>query len=212
MRCLKAALLSLMCATYFAPAFAEGQARMQVTGEVLLYDTENVGEDDPSRIVNADVDVLLDVLQNNPDVTVVELNSTGGSNWASRQMADIIIDFGLDTVVNGVCSSSCVRILLAGESRSMRRGGRVGFHQFWWSPSSMQSYYENDGEDEGWDDPFQFAAWVYSDAQFEIHEHLLFMTKRGVDADFAIETLKTRPHDMWFPYRIRQLAAGVLTE
>jgi hypothetical protein len=38
------------------------------------------------------------------------------------------------------------------------------------------------------------------------------MLDRGVDPEFAIETLKTPPHDIWFPTRLRLIAAGVLRE
>ena len=46
----------------------------------------------------------------------------------------------------------------------------------------------------------------------EIHEQLIYMVNRGVEPVFAIETLKTTADGMWYPYRIRLLAAGVLTE
>lgn len=186
--------------------------RFTIDGNVLIYDTENVDEGVRDSISSDDIDVLQSILQENDQITLLRLNSDGGSTWASRHLGDIVVDFGLDTQVDGVCASSCARIFLAGTNRSMTRGSRVGFHQFWWSAPAIRDYYERDAEEEGWDDPFEFTSWVYQDTQFEIHEHLLFMVRRGVDPVFAIETMRTRPHDVWYPYRVRLLAAGVLTE
>lgn len=206
-------LVCVVGALWPAQAIGETQYdRFEIAGDVLIYDTENVAEDVKSSITREDIDVLKRILQENGQITLLRLNSDGGSTWVSRQIGDIVVDFDLDTQVDGVCASSCVRILLAGTKRTMTRGSRVGFHQFWWSAPSIRDYYERDAEEEGWDDPFEFTSWVYQDTQFEIHEHLMFMVRRGVDAVFAIETLQTRPHDVWYPYRARLLAVGVLTE
>jgi len=208
--------LCLLASAPLAALAQSGEAgslpeRFQIEGSVLVYDTENVPQGVSASISNEDVDVLHAILQDNSGISTLRLNSDGGSTWASRQLADIVVDFGLDTEVDGVCASSCARVFLAGKSRSMTRGSRIGFHQFWWSATAIREYYERDAAAEGWNDPFEFTSWVYQDTQFEIHEQLLFMVRRGVDPVFAIETLNTRPQDVWYPYRPRLLAAGVLT-
>lgn len=189
-----------------------GHPKFTLDGSRLIYDTVNVPDDVADDIEDEDVAVLRTLLQDHPDIEMLELNSEGGSLWASQDMADIVIDFGIATHVNGDCSSSCPRILLAGVKRSMSRGSRIGFHQTGWSPSGVRSYYESDSEYYGWADPFEYGSWIYQDTQSEVYEALIYMVRRGVDPLFAIETLKSPPGSMWYPYRARLLAAGVLTE
>ena len=74
-----------------APLAAQQDAKFRVDGTRLIYDTENVSDDVIDSIEAEDVDVLLRLLRSNQDVTLLELNSTGGSLWASRKMSDIII-------------------------------------------------------------------------------------------------------------------------
>ena len=207
-------LLAAIWLALHAPAVIAGEAdgKFQIAGDRLILDTESVAEGLVDQIEASDADDLLRLLQAHPEIRVVELNSTGGSYWAGRRMADTIIDFDRDTHVNGECSSICTRVFLAGTRRTMSRGSRIGFHQFWWSPPSIERYYADKAESEGWNSPFEFAAWIYTDPQSEIHENLIYMVRRKVDPVFAIETLKTPPDDLWYPYRIRLLAAGVLTE
>ena len=38
------------------------------------------------------------------------------------------------------------------------------------------------------------------------------MLERGVDAAFAVETLKAEPSDMWYPYPKQLRTANVVTE
>ncbi|MEM6483256.1 MAG: hypothetical protein AAF922_04245 [Pseudomonadota bacterium] len=189
-----------------------GHPKFTLDGNRLIYDTVNVPEDVVDDIEDEDVTVLRALLQTNPGIEVLELNSEGGSLWASHDIADIVIDFEIATHVNGECSSSCPRIFLAGFVRTMSRGSRIGFHQTGWSPRNVRSYYESEAEYEGWADPFEYGSWIYQDTQAEMHESLLYMVRRGVDPLFAIETLKSPPGSMWYPYRARLLAAGVLTE
>lgn len=205
-------ILPLLLALLAQGAAAQDHPKFRVDGDRLIYDTENVPEGVSDSIESEDVDVILTLLRANGGIRVLELNSTGGSLWASRKISDIVIDFELDTHVNGECSSNCTRLLLAGVNRTMSRGSRIGFHQSWWSPESIEGYFAREAESEGWDTPWDFASWIYADTQAEVHELLTYMVRRGVDGAFAIETLKTPSGDIWHPYRARLRAANVLTE
>ncbi|MEM1237532.1 MAG: hypothetical protein AAGI10_11215 [Pseudomonadota bacterium] len=194
-----------------APALAQqGSERWSVDGNVLSFNTEHKGSD--AGIERSDVDRLLRLLRDNPAVEVLRLNSTGGGLYAALDMADIVIDFELDTAIDAVCESSCMYVFLGGESRTMARGGRVGFHRVSWSADSIESYYDNHSEEEGWATPFEFTSWIYEDTQVEVYNILSYMVGRGVDPSFAIETLKAGADEMWSPYRPVLMAAGVLTE
>lgn len=186
--------------------------KFSLDGGVLTYDTETVVKGDDAEITNDDIDALRDILSGHPDVTELRLNSSGGSVYAGEEMAWIVIDYGLDTVVSGECVSACVDVFLAGERRRMMLGSKIGFHQRSWSPDSVKNYYDSWSEDEGWDTPFDFGSWIYEDTQSEIYEHLSYLVERGVEARFAIETLRVEAGGEWYPSRLKLISAGVLRE
>lgn len=187
---------------------SDGSSKFSIEGAVLTYDTE-IAED--GEIEDDDVEVMLALLQANPGITTLVLNSGGGSVWAGNEMSRIALDFGLNTEVNGECSSSCVNIFLAGDRRKMRRGSKIGFHSRSWSPSATKRYYDRWREVENWETPFDFASWIYRDTQAEMHEDLSYVTSRGVDPQFAIRMIAPRDK-MWFPRREILKEAGFLTE
>ena len=185
--------------------------KLYVEGDTLIYDTVNATG--PSSEIEAeDVEVLRALLQANPDVTTLQLTSGGGSVWAAQVISDIVIDFALDTRVDGDCDSSCVTIFLAGENRTMTLGSRLGFHQVQWSAQNIRDYYDREAEDFGWQDPWAFAEWMYLDTQQEVYRALNYMVSRGVDPGFAIQSIREPDGNMWRPYRAVLRAAGVLTE
>ena len=202
-------LLGLVLA--IAPGLAAAN-KFRLDGATLVYDTETPGPGEDSGIVAEDVDLLLHFLRSHEDIVRLEINSAGGEVFAATQISDIVIDFELDTHVHGDCDSSCVTIFLAGETRTMSRGSRIGFHQIFWSPEHIESYYEREREAQGWKTPFDFAAWMYLDTQEEVYAHLKYMLARGVEPGFAIESIRNPHSSMWRPYRRELLAAGVLTE
>ena len=189
---------------------AETSPKFRTQGADLYFSTEDLPDNEASEIEVEDVDHLLDLLRANPQIRRLTLTSTGGSIWAGNEMARIVQDYALDTTVDGECSSSCVTIFLAGETRRMTGGSKIGFHQRSWSASGTQSYYERWREEEDWETPFDFASWIYRDTQSETWKELTYMISRGVDPEFAIETKRSRS-GIWFPTRKRLEEAGVLT-
>ena len=198
---------TLLATQTLAESHSDLPPKFDVRGTTLIYDTEtNVN----TEIESDDVDHLLAVLRANEGLRVLELNSSGGSVWAGREMARIVIDFGLDTIVHGECASSGVRVFLAGQNRQMTLGSKLGFHQPFWSAANMQSYYEQWREQDGWDTPFEFSEWVFEDTQREFHEDLTYMISRGVDAEFAVKSKGIPNSDNWYPTRVELTLAGVL--
>ena len=204
--------LMLACALCAGPLAArEDVPKLSVSGDTLYYDTANTTE--PSADIEAeDVPVLRALLKANPQVRILELNSGGGSVWAAQTMSDVVIDYELDTRVNGDCDSSCVLIFLAGENRTMTRGSRLGFHQVHWSAENIAEYFDREAEEFGWGNPWEFAEWMYLDTQQEVYLQLNYMVGRGVDPGFAIQSIREPDGSMWRPHRAVLRAAGVLTE
>lgn len=212
---LRAALAVLLIALPRAVMAQEddpGMAKFSFEGSTLIYDTETTVEGEEAEITLPDIDRLRQVLRGNEGIRVLELNSTGGSVFASEEMARVVLDFELDTVVSGSCVSSCVNIFLAGKSRRMLLGSQIGFHRRHWSAGSIEEYYNSQREAREWDTPFDFASWVYEDTQAETYQHLAYMVSRGVDPGFAIRTKSVTNDDEWYPTRLELFRAGVLTE
>ena len=201
--------------TFSQPALAQKvnseSGKFVIDGATLGYDSNNAQAGEWNEIENADVDVLTRILEEYPDLKLLELTSTGGSVWAGEQMARMIMDYRLNTRVIGECSSACVTIFLAGEQRDMERGSMIGFHQNSWSESGLRSYYKYWREEESWENPFEFGSWVYRDTQTEMYNQLNYLLARGVDPEFAIETKRERS-SMWFPSRSALEQAGVLRD
>ncbi len=193
------------------PAAAQ-DSRFTVEMQTLIYDTDNTREGEPVGISEEDVPVLLRILRSSPAISRLQLNSSGGSVYYARQISDIVLDFELDTLVHGDCDSACVTVFLAGAKRTMTRGSRIGFHQIYWSRDDIAAYYAEERESSGWLTPFDFAAWLYMDAQGEVYTRLKYYVSRGVAPGFAIETVRNPQGGMWRPGRADLLKAGVLTE
>lgn len=188
------------------------ETKFHVEGNRIVYDTENVDDPELAEITWADVDELERLLSKNADIRIVELNSSGGQIDAATYMADLVIDYELDTNVNGECASACTLVFLGGERRSVNRGSWLGFHQSWWDPEYVEQYFLENKDDKGWSSPFEFASWLYGDTQAEVLKNMQYFVERGVDPLFAIKTMQATSDDMWYPRRKELEAAGVIVE
>lgn len=202
-------LIAALAVAVFATA-ASADERFRVERDTLIFDTETGADAEGIRF--DDVDRMIALLRENEGLTTVRLNSSGGGYYAAFDLAAVLIDFELDTEIVDECASACAFVFLGGKRRTMWRGAKLGFHRTFWSAENIASYYQDRRDDWGWQSAFDFASWNYEDTQLEVYDRLNFMTDRGVSASFAIETLRTESADMWYPYRLRLIAAGVLTE
>ena len=137
--CVIVILALLQSAGFGSAVLAE---KFKLDGEILFYDTDSAppGQDE---INWQDVETLVFLLRQQQQIEVLHLNSAGGLIEAAREMADIIIDFELDTRVADECASTCVTLFLAGESRQLDRGVRLGFHRSSWDAASMEECYKD---------------------------------------------------------------------
>ncbi len=195
------------------PLTATSQAsKFELNGSTLIYDTSSASNEQEQEITWEDVDELDALLKSEQSIKEIELNSAGGDVEAAFYMADLIIDYELDTNVNGTCESACTLMLLAGKRRTVERGSWVGFHQSYWDAPYIQGYFERNKDSKGWSNAFEFASWMYEDTQREVLRNLQYFVERGVDAGFAIKTMKATSDDMWYPRRKELEAAGVIVE
>ena len=110
-------------------AWAE-QIRMQVPTYVLDLGTNGrvvflMGEIDHG--ITKSLEALID---KNPDVTDIVLESRGGSPFEARGVARVIRHHRLDTHVAADCFSACTLAFIAGETRTLGSDGRLGFHGY----------------------------------------------------------------------------------
>ena len=186
--------------------------KFSINGDILTYDTSLAEKEEDQEINWADAEELQSLLRKNSDVKVIHLESYGGLTAAAMHIADVVIDYELNTFVDGECSSSCVTIFLAGEKRTLARGSWLGFHKTSWDSDSMKDYYESEKDSEEWDSPFEFTEWVFDDTQEQILKDFEYMLERGVTPSFAIKTLRADSDDMWYPRRKELVAAGVVND
>lgn len=205
-------ILALLVAAPPVCADDRNASRFQVLGDTLVYDTDVAENEDEAEIIKGDIDEIRQLLRDNDQITTLDLNSEGGDIYAADQIGRIVMDFELDTVVSGICSSACVTVFLAGETRRMRLGSSIGFHQTSWSPQAIERYYDANREQQGWSTPFEFGSWIYRDTQAEVHSTLRYLVDRGVDPGFAIDVIGIDNSDVWYPTRFQLLRGGVLRE
>ena len=198
-------LISFILSTKFL--FAE---KFIISGDTIIYDTFKAKNEFNQEINWDDVTEFEYLMRNNEDVKNLQLNSSGGLVEAAIYFSDIIIDYELNTHVDGECSSSCVFLFLGGEKRTLQRGSWIGFHKSSWSKEGLKEYYESYKDEKGWLDEFEFSEWLYNDTQVQILRDLKYLIERGVDGNFAIKTLTADSDDMWYPRRKELEAAGVV--
>lgn len=188
--------------------------KFRVEGEILHYNTDMAVLESQQEINSDDVEYFKKILKGYPDIETVYLTSWGGYISDSTEIADLIIDYELNTHAEEICFSSCVTIFLGGEKRTLTKGARIGFHQGWWDKEDIKEFYEDQDNKAyyEWDDIYDFVAWMYEDTQTEMYNEFKYMLERGVDPAFAIETLKVKSDEDWYPRRKELLEASVLTE
>ena len=197
----------IIISSFFLCLPAVAEEKFSINGDSLAYNTNPDGE-----IEWKDVEELRAVLLDNSKITKLVLSSDGGNIYAAREMADIIIDFDLDTHVVGECASACTYLFLAGNKRTIRRGSKMGFHQSYWDAANIEEFYNDWKEKVGWENPYEFASWLHEDTQRDVLIDLEYYLERGVDGKFAIKTLQAASDEMWYPRRTELERAGVLTD
>ena len=186
--------------------------KFRVDANTLYYSTNEAKEELNKEISWADVEIFETILKENSNITLIQLNSIGGEIDAAIYLADVIIDYELNTRIEGECLSACVIMFLGGEKRSLARGSWIGFHKSSWASDRLKDYYGERKEYEGWTNEFEFAEWLYEDTQTSILRDLEYFIERGVEPAFAIKTLRADSNEMWYPRRKEMVAAGIITE
>ena len=122
-----------------------------------------------------------------PDLAVIALDSPGGRMFEGQQMARLIRERGLDTLVEDQCASACTIALIAGRQRIAGPGAAIGFHQ----PT--------------------FPGLAEHERALMIADMRRLYGEGGVSGAFLERVLRVAPDDMWYPTQAELLAARVIT-
>jgi hypothetical protein len=124
-----------------------------------------------------------------PGISRIVLESPGGRIGAAEQVAQVIAAHHLDTSVANECDSMCTRLFVAGKSRTLRPGAKLGFHSGHFTDGGVASAFAGAANDQ------EIVRYVAA----------------GIDPAFMQRTLKVSSDDIWYPTSDELLAAHVIT-
>ncbi len=128
------------------------------------------------------------VLDRNPKLTLIEIESPGGLVIEGLRMAQMIVDRKMDTVSMEGCYSACTLLLAGGTDRYLGPSVGVGFHRSGtrYGPVS--------------------TGWTASD--YKMAE---FWQNRGVSPQFIQKALKPSIREIWKPIHGEMYSSGYAT-
>lgn len=130
------------------------------------------------------------ILQQEPEVRGIILDSRGGWIAGGRSLSRVIDAHALSTYSFEGCHSACITAFIAGERRFLADEARLGFHQY--------------------AVPFQ-SLEAYSDMAVEQQRDLNLFRRQGVQPGFLARVFQAQHQDVWYPTRRELLSARVIT-
>ena len=129
-------------------------------------------------------------LSENPDVSVIHLNSRGGRIAEARRIREIISrsDRRLATVTSTECISACTVAFLGGYPRYLKDTARLGFHRY------------------------QFPGLSDADFEGEIATEREYMLSHGIEESFIDKATSELANDMWYPTHEELMQSGFVHE
>jgi hypothetical protein len=125
------------------------------------------------------------ILETNPGVLLIHLNSRGGRVVEARKLRDLIVERHLSTYTGNECFSACVIAYAAGGERLIDHGAKLGLHQY----SSLRP----------------------ADLENEYNIDRQFLLAQGVSRQFVERAFKTPNNGVWIPTHQELLEAKLAT-
>lgn len=187
--------------------------RLHVSGNVIYFDMgyRGLGQEYPKELEQTDVLPFMDMLFENPAIDTVSVSGPGGYGPASDKIIEKILSFGLNTTAFGDCISACANIFLAGQSRALLPGARLGFHRPYILKEEEHAYFEAHRVRMGWNEEFDYVPWIYDIGLTDMVEAFNYMASRGVSVDFIIRAYSTDSFSVWFPTNEDLENFGIIT-
>lgn len=135
--------------------------------------------------VTADLAALL---AGTPDVRLLRLQSPGGRVAEARGLVNVVRRFALATTARGDCASACTLVFIAGHSRALDPGARLGFHGY------------------------NLRAPIFGliDPAAEMARDAAVFRAAGVSPAFLDRAMAVPHQTMWFPEPAELIASGII--
>ena len=137
-------------------------------------------------------DAVRKVIQANPKLSTIILESKGGQVYEGRGLSKLITKHGLDTYSYKECSSSCATAFISGKNRYLGESGKIGFHKY-----KMEN------------PAFWYLLPIY-DIESEQEKDLELFKSQGVKQIFLKQVFEKTSDKMWFPSHPELLEAFVI--
>lgn len=131
------------------------------------------------------------LLDAHPAVTIIHLTSPGGNIFEARGLATQIETRGLATSVETECSSACTLVFVAGRTRKIAVGARLGFHQYRFDTNIII---------------------LAADPKREQERDIAAFRRAGVAPWFLDQIYQSGSQSMWYPDISELKEAGVVTD
>lgn len=134
-------------------------------------------------------DRVAQLIERNPAITGIILDSEGGQIYEGRGLARIITKHRLRTFSLDECLSSCTTAFIAGTTRTLGTNARLGFHQY-----------------------KTYSIIPSIDVDNEQAKDMAIFVKQGVSPRFLEKIFAQPPESMWWPDIDELLDAGVVQQ
>jgi hypothetical protein len=128
------------------------------------------------------------LLEHEPEVRTLRLQSPGGRIAEARGLVTVVWRYALATAARGDCASACTLVFIAGHRRELAPQARLGFHGY-----ALRS-----------------PVFGMLDPAAEMARDRVIFRAGGVDAAFLDRAMAVPHQTMWFPDRDDLIAAGVI--
>ena len=132
-------------------------------------------------------DRVAQLIERNPAITGIILDSEGGQIYEGRGLARIITKHRLRTFSLDECLSSCTTAFIAGTTRTLGTNARLGFHQY-----------------------KTYSIIPSIDVDNEQAKDMAIFVKQGVSPRFLEKIFAQPPESIWWPDIDELLDAGVV--
>lgn len=205
-------ILLTVTAAALLTSTAQANERFETDGKELIFNLEVPYPDDPAstELIWRDVEEFQLYVMENPALRLVSVSGPGGYGPAAEEIAETILEFDLDTQAFGDCMSACSRIFLAGRTRTLAKGARLGFHRPYIIGDEEREYFLAHRERRGWQTEFDYVEWIYDIGWSDTLATIQFMTDQGVSLSFVLEAFSYDSYQMWYPNLATLKQSGVL--
>lgn len=184
--------------------------RFYVAGDRIVFQGAVPREDNDS-IDMPDAIEFRELARQYPEIRLIEIDSLGGYVPGALAFAHLISDLGFDTTVSASCESACTYLFMAGRTRTLEAGGKLGFHGLWWGRESIKEFYSDSREENGWLDEMAFASWAYEEGMRDQRLVIDFALRHQISIEFILRASEVYAGSMWYPTRAEMLEANVIS-